>query len=254
MRSRLRCGYVRGQDKDNVVLSEREEARIVTAYARRKELIPEDRYSCFNPGNLLIQQEIERHLLSSLYRLGRAPLRDKQILEVGCGSGCWVRSLISWGAQPENIFGIDLLEERIDEARRLLPKAVTVTAGSASTLEFADQAFDLVFQFTLFSSILDRALKGKIANEMLRVLRPDGCIIWYDFHVNNPFNPDVRGLKKQEIRQLFPHCQTHFRRITLMPPAARVLGRISPALCQLLSSLKIFSTHYLVLILKTRQA
>ena len=230
--------------------AETEEARIRTAYARRKQLDLEGRYSCFNAGNLLIEQEIERHFLSTLYRLERTPLRDKQILEVGCGSGDWLRKLICWGAQPENIFGIDLLEERINEARRLLPKTVTLTAGNASKLEFSDQAFDLVFQFTVFTSVLDGTLKGKIANEMLRVLRSDGCIIWYDFHVNNPFNPDVRGVSKREIRQLFPHCHIYFRRTTLAPPAARLLSRVSPALCQLISSVRIFSTHYLVFIMK----
>jgi ubiquinone/menaquinone biosynthesis C-methylase UbiE len=229
---------------------ETEEARIKRVYARRKQLVREDRYSCFNPGNVLIEQEIDRHFLATLYRLGRVPLRGKQILEVGCGRGDWLRKLICWGAQPEDIFGIDLLEERINEARRLLPKSVTLMTENASKLEFSDQAFDLVLQFTLFSSVLDGALKGRIANEMLRVLRPDGCIIWYDFHINNPFNPDVRGVSKREIRQLFPDCDTYFRRVTLAPPIARVLGHVSPVLCRLISGVRIFSTHYLVFIWK----
>lgn len=232
-------------------LAEAEEARIKRAYARRKQLVFDSRYSCFNAGNLLIEQEVERHFLSTLHQLGRAPLHDKQILEVGCGSGDWLRKLVCWGAQPENIVGIDLLEERINEACRLLPKTVTLTTGSASKLEFSDQTFDLVLQFTLFTSVLDGSLKGKIANEMLRVLKPDGCIIWYDFHVNNPFNPDVRGISKREIRQLFPQCHIHLRRITLVPHVARLLSRVSPALCRLISSVRVFSTHYLVFILKT---
>ena len=230
--------------------SDKEEARIVSAYARRKELIPTTRYSFFNPANLLIQHEIERNLLSSLSGLRFAPLLDKRILEVGCGNGSWIRAFISWGAQPEHIVGIDLLEERIDEARRLLPKAVTLTSGSASTLKFPDHTFDLVLQFTLFSSILDGDLRRKIASEMLRVLRADGCVVWYDFHVSNPFNPDVRGLKKREIRQLFPDCRIDFRRLTLAPPVARALGQVSPALCRIFSELRIFSTHYLGFILK----
>jgi len=32
-----------------------------------------------------------------------------------------------------------------------------------------------------------------IATEMLRVLKPDGIILWYDYHMNNPKNPGVKA-------------------------------------------------------------
>ena len=230
--------------------TETEESRITEAYARRKKAVPVGRYSYFNPGNLLIEQELERHLLSSLSNRGYTSLRDKRVLEVGCGSGCWLRNFIRWGAQPDNIFGLDLLQERILEARRLLPKSVTLMEGSATKLDFPDQTFDLILQFTVFSSILEGTVKQTIAKEMLRVLKRDGCIIWYDFFVDNPYNPDVLSLSRQEIRCLFSDCQTQFRRVTLAPPVARIVGRVSPALCHLLSNLKLFSTHYLVFIVR----
>ena len=172
------------------------------------------------------------------------------VLDVGCGNGPLLRNLIHWGARPENVFGLDLQEERIATARELLPNSVTLTSGSATRLDFPAQSFDLVFQSTVFSSIFDKAVRQQIADEMLRVLKPNGCIVWYDFHVNNPLNPDVRGVKKEEIKRLFPHCQFDFHRITLMPPAARILGRLSVVLCEILSSVKVCTTHYLVIITK----
>ena len=36
-------------------------------------------------------------------------------------------------------------------------------------------------------------MKQAVAEEMLRVLKPQGLILWYDYHVNNPWNKDVRG-------------------------------------------------------------
>jgi ubiquinone/menaquinone biosynthesis C-methylase UbiE len=229
---------------------EREENRIREAYARRKQLVPSGRYSLANSGNLSIEQERERYLLHSLAKFGKVPLFDKRILDVGCGNGPLLFNLIRWGARPENISGMDLQEERIATARALLPSSVTLKSGSATRIDFNDHTFDLLFQSTVFSSIFDNAIRQQIANEMLRVLKPDGCIVWYDFHVNNPSNPDVRGVKKEEIKGLFPHCQFHFHRITLMPPAARVLGRLSFMLCEILSSLKVFTTHYQVIITK----
>ncbi|MBU1614671.1 hypothetical protein KJ693_05080 [bacterium] len=34
-------------------------------------------------------------------------------------------------------------------------------------------------------------------------------------------NPDVRGVKKREIKQLFPNCTFDFHRTTLAPPITR---------------------------------
>jgi ubiquinone/menaquinone biosynthesis C-methylase UbiE len=127
---------------------------------------------------------------------------------------------------------------------------VNLSAGNATQLDFAQQRFDLVFLFTVFSSILDHDVRKAAAQEMLRVLKGGGCIVWYDFHVNNPRNPDVRGVKKAEVRQLFPNCSYHFDRITLVPPVARALAPHSAVLCRLLASAKIFSTHYLAFITK----
>jgi hypothetical protein len=38
--------------------------------------------------------------------------------------------------------------------------------------------------------------------EMARVLAANGVIVWYDFSVNNPRNPHVRGVKLTEILEL----------------------------------------------------
>ena len=62
----------------------------------------------------------------------------------------------------------------------------------------------MVLQSTVFTSIQDDGLKAQVAAEMMRVVRPDGLILWYDFRVNNPRNPDVTGVGKTEILRLFP--------------------------------------------------
>jgi ubiquinone/menaquinone biosynthesis C-methylase UbiE len=60
---------------------------------------------------------------------------------------------------------------------------------SAPALSFLDKTFDLVVQSAVFNSILDFEMKQQIASEMLRVLKDDGLILWYDYHVNNLRNP-----------------------------------------------------------------
>src|SRR5262249_7093143 len=160
-----------------------EESRIKEAYSRRPA--NDYRYSMFNPSQLFRIQQVERKLLYSLRQLGFEPLSTKTILEIGCGTGSWLREFVTCGAKPENITGIDLLPERVAQAKQLSPATMTIQCGNASQLAVPDASFDLVFQSTVFTSVLDRRTKQQIAGEMLRVVRSDGLIVWYDYHVNN---------------------------------------------------------------------
>ena len=133
-------------------------------------------------------------MLALLERSGFAALDTKKILEIGCGKGYWLPEFIKWGAQPENVSGVDLLSDRVGEARKLCPDAVRIHRENAIELCFPDTAFDLVLQFTVFSSILDPGMKAQMASEMMRVVKTDGLILWYDHHVNNPWNLEMFGV------------------------------------------------------------
>jgi SAM-dependent methyltransferase len=224
-----------------------EEARIQAAFARRRDGV---RYSWFDAGNLFLIQGRERLLMTWLKQYGFAFLDTKKVLEIGCGTGYWLREFIKWGARPEHIVGIDLLSDRVAEAKRLCPETLTVECGSAAGLSFPDETFDLVLQSTVFTSVLDSGMKQRMAAEMLRVLKDSGLILWYDYHVNNPWNPDVRGVKRQEIYQLFPGCRIQLRRITLAPPLARLLAPYSWLACYVLEKIPLLCTHYLGVIRK----
>jgi SAM-dependent methyltransferase len=226
-----------------------EEDRIREAYARRPRET-QSTSSFFNPSYVLQVQERENRLLSMLSRCAVEPLEDRKIFEIGCGTGYWLREFLQWGALPENVFGIDLLPERVELARKLCPPGVHLECRNGVALDFPDASFDLVLQSTVFTSILDPEMKQRIAAEMLRVLKPGGFALWYDFFVDNPRNPDVRGVRRSEIRKLFPGCQIDLRRITLAPPIGRLVGRYSPFVYMLLSRSKILCTHYLGLIKK----
>ena len=138
------------------------------------------------------------------------------------------------------------------EAKKLCPSEVKLYRNNAASLEFTDQKFDLVFQATVFTSILDPALKRQIAAEMMRVTKDDGLILWYDFRVNNPWNSDVQGVKSHEIQKLFPECDIRLRRVTLAPPLARQLAPYSWIACYFLEKIPWLCTHYLGVVRKKR--
>jgi SAM-dependent methyltransferase len=225
-----------------------EEARIHAAYARRAAM--PRRYSLFDPGQLFTLQQLERRLLATLRREGLTPLDGRKILEIGCGNGYWLTEFIKWGAAPKNLTGIDLLKSRLAEARSRCPEEVRLEQGNAVRLDFPPASFDVVFQATVFTSILEQSLKIAVAHEMLRLLKPDGVILWYDFRFDNPRNPDVRGIESAEIGSVFPGCEVKLERVTLAPPLARRLAPLCWSACELLEKIPWLCSHYLGIIRK----
>jgi ubiquinone/menaquinone biosynthesis C-methylase UbiE len=219
-----------------------ETERIKAAYGRRQ---CGDLYSWFDRGHLFLMQGRERRVLNVLRNLGLSRLEGLKILEVGCGHGFWLGEFIKWGARAENLTGIDLLAGRLITARSVLAANVGLVQANATHLPFPSGAFDLVLQSMVFTSILDAAMKQAVAEEMLRVLKPRGHILWYDYFRDNPWNKDVRGVKKAEIFRLFPGCEIKLSRLTLAPPLVRILAPYSFLLCAILEKLLFLNTHYL---------
>lgn len=221
--------------------------RIRTEYARREvEFAGNDRYSLFNPAQLFIIQQRQRAVFRLVRAQGYFSLADMKILEVGCGTGGVLLEMLSFGALANRLHGTDLLPERLTEACSRLG-GVPMTCSDGQNLPYASQQFDIVMQFTVFSSVLDDAVKAHLAEEMLRVARPNGLILWYDFWLN-PTNPQTRGIRPAEIKRLFPGCTFAFQRITLAPPIARRVVPVSWGLAYWLEGLRIFNSHYLVAI------
>ena len=184
-----------------------------------------------------------------LDRASLFPLTGRTVLDVGCGAGGWLLEFVQWGADPDSLSGIDLSPARVERARSRIPQA-DVRTGSGSQLPWPDASFDLVSQFTAFTSILESELKRSVAKEMLRVLRPGGSILWFDFRVNNPRNPNVRGIGASEIRSLFAGCKVDLLSSLLAPPAARLTAGWRLPVAEVLSVVPAFRTHYTGLIRK----
>lgn len=219
-------------------------------YARRDTQTAQQRYSLLNESALLPRQEWERAVVRWAKRSGMAPLESRSLLEVGCGSGANLIEFMRMGFQPENLVGNELLPERSEVARRLLPAAVRVIAGDATQMDVASQSFDVVLQSTVFSSLLDGAFQQRLADAMWGWVRPGGGVLWYDFVYDNPNNPDVRGVPLRRIRELFPKGRIDARRITLAPPIARRVCAVHPSLYPVFNALPLLRTHLLCWIQK----
>ncbi|HEX3140528.1 MAG TPA: class I SAM-dependent methyltransferase [Rhizobacter sp.] len=212
-------------------------------YARRAPRDP--RYSLLNASALWAFQERQRAMLALFKRLGWADLSALTLHEVGCGGGSNLLECLLMGFAPEHLSGVELLPERYTEARARLPDAVTLQQGDALALSPQAESVDIVLQATVFSSLLDDAFQQRLADSMWSAVKPGGGVLWYDFTVNNPRNPDVRGVPLSRVRQLFPQARVQARRVTLAPPLARTLVPVHPALYGLANLLPLLRTHVL---------
>lgn len=220
--------------------------RLRDAYARRAERGLDSRYSLTDPANLYLFQSRERALLSALRRHRVTSLDSLRILDIGCGSGEMLADFARYGGTRSLMCGIDLLDERVRRAQQRNPQAA-IMVGNAATLPYDDASFDVALQFTLMSSVLDMDMRRQIALEALRVLRPSGMVVWYDF-IWNPMNRDVRGVGLSEVRRLYTGCDLDPRRVTLAPPLLRGIAPVSLTLCRLLEAIPLLRSHYLIII------
>jgi SAM-dependent methyltransferase len=226
--------------------------RIREEYQARDRTIPPDFYAWHREEIQYWQARTARVCARLLHKSGAFPIGDASIVDVGCGNGQWLLEFLQWGAVAANLHGIDLIAERIAYARERLPGA-DLRWGDAGNLPWADGSFDLVTQFTVFSSILDAQVQAEVAAEMLRVLRPGGRIFWYDCRYSNPQKAAVRGSSRDDIRKLFPSCSIQFARTTLVPPLSRVLARRSWAIAAAVEGLGFTCTHLAAVITPTRE-
>ena len=193
-------------------------ANIRAAYARRTELA--DLYDPLLTPNVRMRLERTRIQAALIRRwLGPSRLSDMDVLEIGCGTGDNILSLIALGADPHRIVGNELLDERLEIAARRLPSAVRLHLGDGARLPDSYGSFDLIMQFVVFSSILDDPLLSSLASRIWNMLRPGGIILSYDMAVGNPFNPDVRGVPLRKLKDAFSrwgvYCEAFDRRAAL---------------------------------------
>jgi len=221
-----------------------EAKRIRRAYQRRSEKGLDARYDYWRRENLFIYQARERAILSLLRKANMLPLTGRRVLDVGCGDGAVLRDMQRYGASADDLHGVDLLADRVERARALTPGA-HIDMADAQALNHEDGSFDLVLGFTLLSSVMEPEARARVASEMRRVTRHGGVVLLYDFWTN-PFNRDVRPLKQDEVRSLYPGRRVDFQSTTLAPPLLRLLIKAPGGwlACSWLDMLPFLRTHY----------
>ena len=221
---------------------------IIEIYNQRKS--KDYLYNYTNHEIYLASQERERILIKWLHCTKLGQLSNLKLLEFGCGTGFNFLTFIKLGFNPSNLFGNDLIEDRIMKAKSILPDSVNLYTGDISQLNFSDNYFDIIYQSTVFSSVLNKDFKTKLASDIWKLTKPGGGVLWYDFIYNNPKNKDVKGIKFDEIKSLFPYGIFKKWKLTLAPPLSRRIIKIHPVMYNVFNIFPFLRTHILCWIKK----
>lgn len=175
-------------------------------------------------------------------------LSGVRVVDVGCGSGGFLRQLIDWGADPQRLIGTEYQPDRLELARLRTAPGVRWHLGD---LDFApDASFELAVANTVFSSILDDCARAALAAAMWRTLMPGGWCMVFDFRVNNPRNREVRRVSRAELARYWPGSECLYRSLLLAPPIARRLAWAPPLLTELLAAAPFLRTHFVYMVRK----
>jgi len=106
--------------------------------------------------------------------------RDLSVLDVGCGTGILLQQLFNMNRNLK-LYGIDISPEMVKMAQNKLNISICIKKGSANSLPYNDNTFDLVTCSTSFHHYSE---PKKAIVEMHRVLKGDGKLIVLDPFTN----------------------------------------------------------------------
>jgi ubiquinone/menaquinone biosynthesis C-methylase UbiE len=178
--------------------------------------------------------------------------REWKILDVGCGSGGSLLQFLGLGFSPRCLYGIDICPERIQEGKEKFPN-INFVCGDAARMDYETNYFDMAMESTMFIQLTDDDLARRIADEMLRVVKPSGNVVLIDWRYSYG-HPEYKALSRKRIIELFQvgtqttaYCSKHG---ALIPPLGRLLSAYLPSSYFMVQRLLPFLSGQMVTVLQ----
>lgn len=222
--------------------------RIRKVYGKR-DIACGGRYAWYKPDVQLSKYARFRWVSSVMFRHFGEDISNLSVLDVGCGTGVFLRELVEAGADPNKLTGTELLEDRLTVARRSTAPGVSWVLGDLDALP-SDEMFHIVSAFTVFSSILNDEFRKRLADKMWQRLLPGGVLMVFDFRFDNPANLDVRRVTKKELCTWWPSGNSSFNTLLLAPPLLRRIAPHSSTICQAFEALCPFLRSHFIFSVK----
>ncbi len=113
----------------------------------------------------------QRFFEMPMFRQMGLDLQDKDVLEIGCGSGYGAYLLNQ--LQPKSYIGLDVMIEQVELARRNYPQFQFLIQDAEDLSQFKNESKDVVIIFGVLHHIPNWR---KAIDEIRRVLKPNGSL------------------------------------------------------------------------------
>ncbi len=134
--------------------------------------------------NILAQKPtspLNPRLTESTIFVQDSDIKDRRILDIGCGFGWFENNVLSRGV--ERVDAIEITEEDFRTAdENLDDERVVFTVAGALDVPFPDHSFDTVVSWEVIEHI-PKGTEMQMFNEVARVLKPGG-----HFYMSTPYN------------------------------------------------------------------
>lgn len=171
---------------------------------------------------LFKDQVIEYKLMEIFVKYGYKVMSQVSVLDIGCGDGRFLRQLIDWGAEPERLAGVDINKDIIALAQKLSAPGINYEVAHADQLPYEDKSFDIILMIGVMQHIMEKSLRRRIADELLRVLKDDGILICYNINENaetkfqhKQLRESTKGITEKELKKIFVSCNVDHENILL---------------------------------------
>ena len=157
-----------------------------------------------NPADSTWNDYLEKPAMEAMLK----PLvKDKKVLDLGCGTGILTNELVAWGAEAE---GVDLSEEMIALAKENYPE-IKFTTASSENLPYPENSFDLAASSLVMHYLED--LQPTLV-EIARVLKPAGSFIFSMHHpFNESFDLNKAKIDGRPVLQPYFHKESYYWRM-----------------------------------------
>ncbi|MFZ0242261.1 MAG: class I SAM-dependent methyltransferase [Desulfobacterales bacterium] len=120
-------------------------------------------------------------ILGGLRRVGAGltpPLKNKRVLDIGCGTGSFLARCARCGAAT---FGIDRSAAMLAKARKKIGAGAGLNFGDAARAPFREGVFDLI-AVTMALHEMAPATRSAVIEEARRLLAAGGHLLVIDYH------------------------------------------------------------------------
>lgn len=199
-----------------------------------------------NPGNAAIRAEL---LQTAFAMASRELCTADAILDAGCGSGWWLKTLAARSDIRADLHGVEILAHRAQLAQERVPGAA-VAVADIRQLPYPDARFDLTCLFTVLSSLDGHAAIRTALLEAWRVTTPAGLLLVWEPRLPNPVNPQTTMVSLRALREALRDASIEVRSTTVLPALARRLGSRTELLYPRLARVAPLRTHRLIAVRK----